>query len=190
VDYVVTLEDLSVPGLTEVGRFESVYAEPVRLLRVEDPLPRSYVVERAATASGAELVGVLLDPRFDPRREVVLVEPGAAAPAPDFQGEARIVRRAPGRIELEVVATSPGYLVVTDSFDPGWGASVDGAPADVLQANLLFCAVQVPAGRHRVELRYRSPAAAWGLAATALAVVLGLAAWELGRRRTASASTD
>ena len=157
VDYVVTLEALSVPGLTEVGRSRSVYSDPIRLLRVEDTLPRSYVVGRAATASGAELVSVLLDPRFDPRREVVLFEPGDAQPSPDFRGESRVVRRTAGRIELEVAASAPGYLVVTDSWDPGWRARVDGERADVLQGNLLFCAVPVPAGRHRVELRYRSP---------------------------------
>ena len=184
VDYVVALQDLPLSGLTEVGRFDSVYAEPIRLLRVDRPLPRAYVVDRVRSASGAQALGELLGPGFDPERDVVLPEPEPAhRPAADFEGTVELAPRRADRVELETLTRSPGYVVVTEAWDPGWQASVDGKPADLLNANLLFCAVRVPAGRHRVELVYRPPSAGWGAAATALALVLALGWWAVERRR-------
>jgi hypothetical protein len=184
VDYVVAVHDLPLPGLREVGRFASVYAEPVRLLRVEHPLPRAYLVDRVRAASGSDAMGALLDPGFDPTRDVVLArEDPEHHPAPDFRGTARIASRSSDRIDVLTEAESPGYLVVTETFDRGWQVRVDDEPGELRTGNLLFCAVRVPEGRHRVELVYRPDAVRWGAVASALALAFGLAAWGVGRRR-------
>lgn len=59
------------------------------------------------------------------------------------------------RIVCEVEAPTDGYLVLLDSYYPGWKARVDGADAPVLRANYAFRGAAVPAGTHRVEFRYR-----------------------------------
>jgi uncharacterized membrane protein YfhO len=45
----------------------------------------------------------------------------------------------------------PGLLVISQRAFPGWQAFVDGRPADVLPANIVFNAVALPAGRHTLE---------------------------------------
>jgi hypothetical protein len=118
---------------------------------------------------------VLADPAFDPRREVLL-ETGCAggepaeAPGSAFQGSAAIAARGFDAVTIDVEASSPGYLVLVEAFHPGWTAAVDGEPAPLLEANLLFRAVRVPAGRHSVEMRY------WPLALDAGLALAGLAA--------------
>lgn len=47
-----------------------------------------------------------------------------------------------------------GLLVLSDNYYPGWYASVDGAPTQILRANHTMRAVNVPAGRHLVSFRF------------------------------------
>ena len=76
---------------------------------------------------------------------------------------------------IDVDASAPGFLFLADQYAPGWTATVDGAPAEILRANYAFRLVAVPAGRSEVVFRYR-PRSLWigGLISlvTALGVVL------------------
>jgi len=78
---------------------------------------------------------------------------------------------------------SEGYLILTDTYYPGWRACVDGEELSIIRANLLFRAISLSAGQHRVEFSYEPASLRIGVAvssATLLAIVVGL--W-LARRR-------
>ncbi len=101
----------------------------------------------------------------------------------------------PNRVLIQTEAEHPGWVLLADVWYPGWEARVDGAPAPVLRADYLFRAVEVPAGAHTVEFRYR-PLSFWAGAAISLLTSLGLAAaWAVrpaaisGWRRVAGAGT-
>jgi len=64
---------------------------------------------------------------------------------------------------------------VTDSYYPGWRASVDGRPAPLLRTNLLFRGVPVPAGSHRVRLWFDPLSVKLGFAVSAVALAANLA---------------
>ncbi|HEX2981024.1 MAG TPA: YfhO family protein [Anaerolineaceae bacterium] len=60
-----------------------------------------------------------------------------------------------GKMTLQVNAAQDGWLIVSDTFYPGWRAAIDGNPTAIFAANSLFRAVGVPAGEHQVVFEFR-----------------------------------
>jgi uncharacterized membrane protein YfhO len=90
----------------------------------------------------------------------------------------------PGRVEVATSAGFPGWLVLADTYFPGWEATVDGEPVEILPAYLLFRAVPLPAGEHRVVFTYRPGPLRLGflLSSLGLAGTLAAAGWDRRRR--------
>jgi len=74
--------------------------------------------------------------------------------------------------DIEVEADAPSLVVIAQTWYHDWRAEVDGRQAPLLRANHAFQAVQVPAGRHRVQLVYRDRAFEIGAAVSLLAVLV------------------
>ena len=47
-----------------------------------------------------------------------------------------------------------GFVLLNSAWHPWWRATVDGRPAEVLKANVLFRAVIVPPGKHTVRFTF------------------------------------
>ena len=159
---------LSPPGASPAV-FDNPHALP-RAYRAARGLPEPPDLQRGLRMLVAEA--------FDPRRFVLLdrpppevsATPGVLPPLPS--GDVEIAWFAPERVVLRTRGERGAVVVLTDAYFPGWEATVDGAPAPLLRANLNFRAVAVSAGEHEIEMRYRPAAFRWGLA---LALVAALA---------------
>jgi hypothetical protein len=57
---------------------------------------------------------------------------------------------------VTIRASSPqaGWLILSDTFYPGWQATIDGVPVEIRLANEAFRAIEFPAGDHTIEFRY------------------------------------
>jgi len=183
VSYVIAEEPAVLEGLVPVATLAGPFAVPVHVLRVPDPLPRAYVSAETVIADDATALRLLLDGTVAGERRSVLPG-GAPTPPSPGQGEAEIVSYAPDRVEIAARLDGPAHLVLLDAWDAGWRASVDGHPAALERANVEFRALPLPAGEHRVLMRYRPASLLAGLglssvSALLLAVLGGAAA--LGR---------
>lgn len=167
---VIAMHQAGFEELTPIARLPSMFPEPILVFRVPDPLPRTYVVGRARIAPPGQGWRALLAPDFDPAREIVLPE-GPALDHDGPVGTSRIVEMRPDRVAIEAELERPGYVVLVDAFDEGWKVTLDGSAAPLLRANVAFRAVSVPAGRHRVEMRYRPRSIVVGLGISALAIL-------------------
>jgi len=65
------------------------------------------------------------------------------------------------RAEIAVNAAAPGWVVLHDVWHPWWRATINGQPAPLLRANVIFRAVRVPAGEHRVVFEFAPLAGAF-----------------------------
>lgn len=133
-------------------------------------------LERFASAGvAATQPVVLLDRAPEP------APPASGSTAANSPGEVRWLLDSAQELRLETQADFPALLLVTDSWSPGWSATVDGQPAAVLRANYLHRAVSLPAGRHVIEFRYRVPNFAGGAACSLAACVVAMVVWFCSR---------
>lgn len=86
--------------------------------------------------------------------------------------------------EIVVRAETPveAILVVADSYDPGWKATIDGEPAEILPAYGLIRGVALPPGSHEVRMVYRPGSLQRGVVLSLLGLVLTGAALVARRR--------
>lgn len=98
---------------------------------------------------------------------------------------AEIINYQPERVEIRATTDQPGYLVLTDSWYPGWEARVNGQPAPIYRANLIFRAVPIEAGTHTITFEYRPRSLVLGasISAMSLLLVLGISFWRLRKIR-------
>jgi len=90
----------------------------------------------------------------------------------------------PNEIRLEAQAEAASYLLLNDSWFPGWQATVNGRQVPIHRANLMFRAVQIPAGRSEVIFTYRPQSVRAGLQVSGLSLLLlGWLFWESYRAR-------
>jgi hypothetical protein len=126
-----------------------------------DAFPR---VLFATEARGADFTRMLADgawPQADLRTTVLLERPPPAGTSPRRPGRVRIASYGNTEVTLETGSPDGGWVVLNDLWHPWWYAEVDGKPAEMLRANVLFRAVNVPPGRHTVRFRFRPIAGAW-----------------------------
>lgn len=89
----------------------------------------------------------------------------------------------PEHVSLSVRVKNPSFVVVRDSYYPGWKAYVDSTPTPVYRANGFARAVFVTAGSHLVTFDYRPASLKLGfnLAITALLINAFLSFFWLSR---------
>lgn len=91
------------------------------------------------------------------------------------QGEAKLVKA--DRMDdlfFDVRTSAPAILQVAGNYHPYWTATIDGKPAPLLKSFSTLRAVVVPAGNHKVEMRYQSKAIATSLKISLVSGILFL----------------
>ena len=107
-----------------------------------------------------------------------LVAPDAPSGA---SSSGRVTRLLATTVEVPFTADCDRLLVFTDSWAPGWSATIDGVPTPVLRVNNAIRGVMVPAGEHALQWRYRprflAPLLALLAAGLAISGILIAAPW-------------
>lgn len=135
--------------------------------RLESGAPRAYLASRLVPVDSETVLGQDELPDFDQSRSALVDETSlplvkgvaasaqTAAEAEPAQGSVSIRYYRRNAVTLDVDTDRPSVVVLHDLYYPGWEAYVDGKIRPILRTNLLFRGVEVPAGQHTVEFRFR-----------------------------------
>jgi len=147
---------------------------------------RAWLVPLAKVVSDS--VAALADPSFDPRQVAQISNIQYPIPKRGTAGAIGTIESlqdSPNAVTIRAESESGGFLVLADTFYPGWQATLDGTPVEILRANHAFRAVVFPPGEHTVVFRYAPLLFRVGEAISLLsliAVIAGLVVLSLQRR--------
>jgi hypothetical protein len=185
-------------GAASQSVFRKIYDGEVRVYEVPNVLPRAALFRAIEVLPDDAVLERLKDPAFNPNEKAIVSRESlpaertdipralAEAPAAPFSA-AQITRYESQHVWIAAETTAPALLVLNDTSYPGWRATVNGQPADMVTANYLFRGVVVPPGKSVVEFKYqpRSFQIGAGISLAAFAILAGLGLHERRRRRKA-----
>jgi hypothetical protein len=173
VRYVVTEGRISNPD------YELVYEGEVRVYEDIDTLPRAFALPHGEAVSEADLPARLRT--LDPRQVILLDTVAVSNPESEWPLQpAQVVSYTLNTVLVDVVLPGPGWLVLADSYFPGWRAYrsdpqdevASEVEPEILRANGNFRAVWLGAGAHRVRFQYAPTSLKIGLYASLAAIVV------------------
>lgn len=184
VRYVIVPEGVPSPVPGEVVATDRGYD----LVEVDDPPPFVSVVPAWDVVGGpGEAFALVIDPAFRTDELAVLEDDpglgeGASDPAPGT-ATVRSDPDDPNELLIEADASAPSIVVIRNSYDDGWEATVDGEPTPVLPVDGFLQGVPVDPGAHEIRLVYRDAAVAAGLWLSAAVWLVLAGAWATFRLR-------
>jgi hypothetical protein len=89
--------------------------------------------------------------------------------------ELKIGQTSPNELTLDVRNSRPAYLVLSETWYPGWQAFDNGSPTEVIRANFAFRAIFLDQGQHHITLRFNPLTFRFGLYVSLLTLFIPLA---------------
>lgn len=143
----------SIPGLR---RADECWHE------VPKPLPRVRLVSRTQVSDNTAADILHIDLETTALTTHPLLASAGRLPPGCALGTARLMHESPGEIEVHVSAPGRRLLVVADSFDPGWRATVDDNQVSVERVNGDFMGCVIERGEHDIRFFFRPPCLFYG----------------------------
>ncbi|OGP91872.1 MAG: hypothetical protein A2157_06335, partial [Deltaproteobacteria bacterium RBG_16_47_11] len=184
---------ISVTPIEKDPRFELIYSRledlqgkkeellrgnTIKLYRNRNPFPRAWLVKDHRVLDEKFILAILSGKEFNPRKEVLLEEipqwvtPNSELRTPNsIGGLPEIVSETNNRLLIRVKAAQNAFLVLSDTYFPGWKAYLDGKPVKIFRANYNFRAVSIPPGKHEVKFVYHPMSVKLGVLVTSLGII-------------------
>ena len=143
-EFLMDYEDLTLLKVT--GR--------THIYENERALPRAFVVGQVKVISDEEKILSELA-LFDPKKLAILEEkPGWSLDGPSLFQEVEVTFYSPNKIVVQANLSSPGLLVLSELWYPGWRAYDNDREVKIHLANYLLRSVYLEEGQHTVEFVY------------------------------------
>lgn len=145
------------------------------LLENRSVYPRAYFVRQVrpvhSYSDARSQLWQMIEP-LDLRQTALVENPGSEAAVSVGEGTVQELRYGPNEAKLQATCRGECFLVLADSYFPGWHAFVDGREVRIYRTDAVVRGVFFPSGHHSLRFIYRPPWFTWGLAAAGLGVVI------------------
>ncbi|MGB7758639.1 MAG: YfhO family protein, partial [Bryobacteraceae bacterium] len=158
VKYLVASEKAA-DRLRPLPRFRDVETLPLGLELFENlsVMPRFFLVNKVKPVTSDAEARELVERRLVSFRDTAMTsQPVTGLSAAG--GEAGLVQVIDYRadsLRLSVRTPQAAFLVLAESYYPGWRAWVDGVPVAIVRTDIAFRGLLVPAGAHQVAMRFQ-----------------------------------
>lgn len=155
--YIISGLPLKSPELTLVKEERvTVYDLPIYIYENSTALPRVYLAEKVVELPGVSIKDIVNSKGQNFKHYTYLDCQGCTdgKPAKISGGNLGVRSLKNGLFDLVIDTKDGRWVVVSESFLPGWQATVDGVPAALVRANGLYMAIFVPAGEHSINIHY------------------------------------
>ena len=138
-------------------------------------LPRAFLASSyIKTTDHQATADLIYDPQVNLREQLILTQDPALELADDPREQTDIIDYRPTKVVIHTQSATNQLLFLSDTFYPGWHATIDGQSAPILRADLAFRAVPVSAGDHTVTMTYFPDSFKYGLYIAAISLILSL----------------
>jgi membrane protein YfhO len=167
------------PQFAAMERFRQVFNNGyVAIFENKNVLPRALIVPPSGIEvlrdADAELER-LKSPSFDPQKSVILADPPplealrVETAATPFRSEVEMIDSQINQLSFRTVTSTPAALVLSQTWFPGWKATIDEKEAPVLRANMALTGILLPVGSHEIRFVFRPASFTIGAVITILA---------------------
>lgn len=153
VAYLTSSQPLNYPGLVAVGEPES-RLDPF-VFKVTNLIPRAFVPRHIVPVQSSEEALQHLRTSDDPSARVAVPAETIPLGLPATQiGSVQLETYLADRVDLVAQMETPGLVVLSDAYYPGWKVRVDGVTAEIVRVNDFVRGVFVGEGKRRVVFEY------------------------------------
>jgi hypothetical protein len=150
------IEDANAPVRASNDNYELLPFNLARIYAIKNTLPRFRLTNRIRRVDNdREGLTVAADTHFDPTRETIVEGlPPDWKPAETISGSVEVFDYGNNQVKLRVKSSGRAVLVASESFYPGWTATVNEKTTRIFPTNVAFRGIPVEEGESEVVMRY------------------------------------
>lgn len=178
IKYILSFFEMRTTVFKEVLNIDFEENMPsVRVYENKDVMPRSYVVPKVKVVKDEDkILDELTSPEFKSTKYVIIEEDIDFSGSESVEGsKVEITKYSPLEVIIEANLTNSGFLVLADTFYPGWKVFIDGKEDKIYRANYIQRTVLLEKGKHIVKFIYEPASFKIGALISIITIFLVLA---------------